>query len=166
MDTCLPDSQSSRSCDDATLKAEIREYVTLLGLVKDKREELKKFNASLAVLRDDIMKIMIQRGLPECHAGGYKFVVKEKTKMKSATAKSFLMHVKDFFKIPDNHMASFMDKMEARRQREAQVISTLDCKPIKSPKENENGNGNGEDEVVPALSQSIDDLFSRPEENF
>lgn len=165
MDNIIPESLSSTGTAPLMeLQTRIREFVAQLAYIKKQKEDVKKANASLHVLKEDIMDRMVEQGLSTCKSSGYKFTVKEKTKMKSATAKAFLVHVKDYFKISDSQMASFMDKVEAERKADAMVIATLDAKPIKR-KSSDQSDGDDDDATTAApttsLSHSLDDIYSR-----
>ncbi len=51
--------------------------------------------------------------------------------MKSATAKSFLIQVKEFFSIADEAMDEFVVIADNKRKAEGEVITALECKSIK-----------------------------------
>jgi hypothetical protein len=118
----------------ATLQSQIREYVGVLTQLKKKREEAKALNETLKQQADDILLTMQEHHIPTCFSMGYTFAVKEKVKMRSATAKNFLQQVKSYFNISDDVMAQFMDHVDGRRRRDAQYLTTLECKTAKPPK--------------------------------
>ena len=112
----------------AQLQALIREYVAVMNQTKKKRDELKTLTASLKSLTDEILQTMIDQQVPSCASLGYTFSVKEKPKMKSATAKVYLGLVKDYFKIPETAMTQFVEMVETKRRDECEYVSTLECK--------------------------------------
>lgn len=144
----------------AALQKKIREYVSLLNVIKKKREDLKTLSGSLKGLSDDIMHEMEEQNIPSCASSGYTFTVKEKTKMKSATAKTFLVHVKDFFNISDLAMAEFMEKVEAQRRDEAEVFTALECRTQRAKKQDADGNIGGGDGDQSNFSSTVDDMYS------
>lgn len=146
--------------DVATLQVQIKEYVALLGVMKKKKEDLKELSTSLKGLSDDIRENMMANNIPSCSSAGYTFSVREKTKMKSATAKSFLVGVKDFFRISDDDMAKFMDIVETRRRQNAEIVEILECKAVKK-KDTTNGEDMVTEDITepPTLTQSIDDIY-------
>lgn len=148
----------------AALQKQIREYVSLLTLIKKKREEVKTLNASLKALSDDILENMTQQNVPSCVSMGYTFSVKEKTKMKSATAKTFLAQVKEYFNISDIVMANFEKQVEERRRAEAELVTTLECKSQqkRAPKNSAATEGSLDDSNTdaPSLSNTIDEMYS------
>lgn len=154
--------QSLPSVGIATLQAQIREYVALLSLMKKKREELKTMSGSLKQLSDDIMHSMMEQHIPSCASLGYTFFVKDKAKMKSATAKSFLGQVKEHFKISDHLMAEFVEKTEQKRKAEAEYISILECKAAKKDKaaSDDTSTTTASMENAPTLSGTLDEMYS------
>ncbi len=145
----------------AALQKKIREYVSLLNVIKKKRDDLKTLAGSLKGLSDEIMKQMEDQNIPSCASSGYTFTVKEKTKMKSATAKSFLVHVKDFFNISDLAMADFVEKVEAQRREEAEVVTTLECRTQRAKKQTDAPGGGGDASSSPTtFSSTVDDMYS------
>jgi hypothetical protein len=160
--------QSLPSVGIATLQAQIREYVALLGLIKKRREDLKTMTTTLKSLSDDILDTMQEQNIPSCVSQGYTFTVKDKAKMKSATAKSFLVQVKEHFRISDDAMAEFVEKSDRKRKQEAEHISILECKAAKKEKPNETNipqNASSDHalenlDMAPTLSGTIDDMYS------
>jgi len=155
-------AQTLPTTNVAALQAQIRDYVALLALCKKKRDELKTHNTTLKGLGDDIMHNMLEQHIPSCASMGYTFSVKEKAKMKSATAKSFMTQVQNYFNISDDVMSEFMTNMDSKRKAEAEVVSTLECK---SAKRNANQDGeasetSGDNSSAPTLSSTIDDMYS------
>ena len=140
------------------LQAKIREYVNLMAVRKRQRDETKILNQKLKALGDDILESMREHQIPSCVSQGYNFAVKDKTKMKSATAKTFLVQVKDYFKIPDETMALFVDQVNAKRKSEAEIVTTLECKAVKK-----STHGSETDATPPpagvSLSTAIDDMY-------
>jgi hypothetical protein len=116
----------------AQLQALIREYVMVMNQVKKKRDEVKTMSASLKSLTDEILQTMVDQNVPSCASLGYTFAVKEKPKMKSATAKVYLGLVKDYFKIPESAMTEFVQNIETRRREECEYLTTLECKAASS----------------------------------
>lgn len=153
--------QSLPNVGIATLQAQIREYVALLSLIKKRREDLKTMSGSLKKLSDDIMHTMMEQHIPSCASLGYTFFVKDKAKMKSATAKSFLVQVKEYFKISDHLMAEFVEKTEQKRKAEAEYISTLECKAAKKDKASDDiSTTTSTENAPPTLSGTIDEMYS------
>lgn len=128
-----PPRAPARPCNVATLQAQIRDYVAILTQLKHKREEVRDMNAQLQRHSDDIMHTMQENNIPSCFSMGYTFSVKSKVKMRSATARSFLQEIKGFFRISDDVMDQFVDHVNARRERDARHIVTLECKLAKQP---------------------------------
>ncbi len=149
--------------DVAALQVQIKEYVALLGVIKSKKNDLKELSTTLKNLADEIRENMMNNNIPSCSSAGYTFSVKEKTKMKSASAKTFLVGVKEFFRISDEDMAKFMDVVETRRRQSAEVVEVLECKAAKKKKDAEHENENelvaGDISDAPTLTQSIDDIY-------
>lgn len=139
----------------ALLQKKIREYVSLLTMIKKKREDVKTLSGTLKALSDDILHEMEDQNIPSCASMGYTFTVKEKTKMKSATAKSFLDHVKSHFNISDLAMNEFMDKVENQRREEAEVVTLLECRTQRAKKSAEETDGGSS-----AFSSTVDDMYS------
>jgi hypothetical protein len=139
----------------AALQKKIREYVSLLNVLKKKREDVKTLAGSLKGLSDEIMHGMEEQNIPSCASSGYTFTVKEKTKMKSATAKTFLVHVKDFFNISDLAMADFMEKVETQRREEAEIVTTLECRTQRTKKQADAPDGDAS-----TFSSTVDDMYS------
>lgn len=152
------------SVNVAALQHQIREYVALLSLTKKKREELKTMSTTLKGLGDDILGDMQEQNIPSCASMGYTFTVKDKTKMKSATAKSFLGQVKEYFNITDDAMESFMHKVDTKRKAEAEIIPTLECKPVKAAAaaatSADDAVSEVSEETAPTLSGTIDEMYS------
>lgn len=146
----------------AALQKQIREYVSLLTLIKKKREEMKTLNSSLKAMGEDIMHSMSEQNIPSCVSMGYTFSVKEKAKMKSATAKSFMNHVQQYFKISEPAMAEFVEIMNRRRRDEAEIITTLECKTQQKKRSPEPSDSIMEDggNDTPSLSTTIDDMYA------
>ena len=146
----------------AALQQQIREYVDILSRLKKKRNDIKTLNTSLKLLGDDILDSMLQQRIPSCASSGYTFVVKEKAKMKSATAKTFLTQVKDYFKIGDDAMTEFVTNMDMKRKAEAEVFTALECKTCKKKGDQEDAASSdiGIDDNTPTLSSTIDDMYS------
>ena len=86
---------------------------------------------SLKELSEEILESMILQKIPSCASSGHHFTVKEKCKMKSATAKSFLIQVKEFFSIADEAMDEFVVIADNKRKAEGEVITALECKSVK-----------------------------------
>lgn len=135
-----------------SLQSKIREYLTLLNVLKRQRNEVKTLNQKLKALSDDILETMKEHHIPTCSSQGFVFSLKNKTKMKAATAKTFLVQVKDFFRINDEDMASFVDMVNARRRADAESITALECKPLKA-------SADVEPPAVATLSTAIDDMY-------
>lgn len=138
----------------AVLQKKIREYVSILAITKKKREEIKTLSGSLKALGDDIMQEMSDQRIPSCASMGYTFTVKEKTKMKAATAKTFLVHVKEYFNISDVAMTEFMEKVEAQRQNDAEIVTTLECRTQRAKKTADT------ESSATAFSSTVDDVYS------
>ena len=155
-------AQTLPTTNVAALQAQIREYVALLALSKKKRDELKTLNTNLKALGDDIMHNMLEQRIPSCASLGYTFSVKEKAKMKSATAKSFMVQVKNYFNISDNLMSEFMTNMDNKRKAEAEVVTSLECKSAKrnAAQDGPDSEASGESSSTPTLSSTIDDMYS------
>ena len=143
----------------AALQAQIRQYVQILDLLKKKRTEVKTMNTSLKELADEILSGMINEGIPRCASSGHEFTVKEKSKMKSATARNVLVQLKEFFHLKDEEMENFMCMVDNKRKKEAEIITELECKAVKKAADQKGG----DDDVIgvsPLLSKAMDDMYS------
>ena len=151
------------STNVAALQGQIRQYVEILSLLKKKRTEVKTMNDSLKELSEDILDGMVEQNIPSCASSGHFFTVKEKCKMKSATAKSFLVQVKEFFNLKDEDMDEFMILADKKRKAEGEVINTLECKSVKKSADQRAGDDASDDIFSghsPSMSSAADSLYS------
>lgn len=151
---------NNESTGIAVLQKKIKEYVSLLTIIKKKREEVKTLGATLKGMSDDIMSEMEDQNIPSCASMGYTFTVKEKTRMKSATAKIFLVHVKEHFNISDLAMAEFMEKIEHQRREEAEVVTTLECRSQRTKKNADDASSAAAGGESSYLSSTVDEMYS------
>jgi len=136
--------------------------VNIFTLLKKKRNEVKVMNIKLKELQDEILQSMVDQGIPSCASSGHTFTVREKCKMKSATAKTFLLQVKDFFHIADDAMDEFVTMVDNKRKSEAEIITALECKTLRKRVEHEEGSGSSGNTIgiSPLMSSTIDDMYS------
>ena len=150
------------STNVAALQGQIRQYVQILSLLKKKRAEVKTMNDSLKELSEEILEAMIEQNIPSCASSGHTFLVKEKCKMKSATAKSFLIQVKEFFHIADEAMDEFVIIADNKRKAEGEVVNTLECKSAKKSANQKEGDASSDDILSghsPLMSSTMDSLY-------
>lgn len=144
----------------AALQAQIQQYIDISNLLKKKRAEVKTMNTRMKEISDDILSTMVENDIPSCVSSEHTFSIKEKCKMKSATAKNLLLQIKDFFHLEDYRMKSFIDMTEEKRRSEAEHITALECKALKKSADAEGDASSDILGVSPLLSKTMDDMYS------
>ena len=149
------------STNVAALKSNIREYVQLLTLLKKKKGELKTMSTALRDLSDNILDRMIDQNIPHCSSSGHTFTVREKSKLKSATAKNVLVQVQEFFQLSDAEMERFVTMADSKRKAEAELITSLECKSLKKKADQEEDRSSIDDieGISSVMSSAIDDMY-------
>ena len=150
------------STGHAALQDHIRQYVEILSLLKKKRAEIKTMNTRIKEISDEILEAMVEQNIPSCASSGHTFTLRERCKMKSATAKSFLIQVKEFFRIKDEDMDEFVIQADNKRKAEGEVITALECKSVKKSADQKGGDAS--DGIFsghsPSMSKAADSLYT------
>lgn len=127
--------------------------------MKKKRAEVKAINIHIKQVSDDILSTMVKNDIPSCVSSDHTFSIKERCKMKSATAKNILLQIKEFFKLEDHRMKAFVASTEEKRRSEAEHITTLECKAVNKNADLLNTSSDilG---VSPLLSRTMDEMYN------
>ncbi len=152
------------------LQSEVQNFFHLQEELARIKAHLKQTNQLIKESQDRILEYMETSNIDSCSSCGFVLSVQDKKRLPTTTSKVIMTRIKEYFRIPEEQITTFLETLKDERTKNCQYYKCLVKKTLKGSAVNSTTNNpaptTASDIVADdategtALSEALDDMYN------